>query len=149
MSEDSFKRYRFSVPKADVSVDNWIKAQSNLSYSLRELIKSHIREHGITDATCIPVECSRGPGRPSNSEQLARAAQAFQQERPTPPAQESAAAMPQSAPVYVQETPPAVSQAAPTVKPVRPEPVVAVQAPSAETPRRQTFVDPMDIMNQL
>lgn len=139
MSEESFKRYRFSVPKADISVDNWIKAQSNLSYSLRELIKAHIREHGITDATCIPVECTRGPGRPSNAEQLARAAQAMQQAEAQPVPEVRTAPMQQpvrTEPIYEPQVQAPVSAPVPESAPV-------------EQPRRQpSFVDPMDILNQ-
>lgn len=57
-------RYRFSVPKADTSVNQWIDAQGSLSHSIRELIKDHIRKYGITDATCMPVEQQARVGRP-------------------------------------------------------------------------------------
>ena len=52
---DAFKRYRFSVPNADTSVVSWIAAQSNLSWSIRELIKTAIRCSGFTDVSCYPV----------------------------------------------------------------------------------------------
>lgn len=52
---ESFKRYRFSVPNADESVTQWIEAQSNLSHSIRELIKMAIRCNGYSDVSCYPV----------------------------------------------------------------------------------------------
>lgn len=52
---ESFKRYRFSVPNADESVTKWIDAQSNLSHSIRELIKMAIRCNGYSDVSCYPV----------------------------------------------------------------------------------------------
>lgn len=52
---DNFKRYRFSVPNADMSVIQWIAAQSNLSFSIRELIKTAIRCNGFSDVSCYPV----------------------------------------------------------------------------------------------
>lgn len=60
----SSKRFRFSVPTADVSVLQWMDAQDYPSVSLRTLIKNYIQEHGITDATCMPVEQKRPVGRP-------------------------------------------------------------------------------------
>lgn len=61
-------RYRFSVPKADESVNSWIDAQGNLSHSIRTLIKEHIKKHGIMDATCTPVEQQARVGRPPKQE---------------------------------------------------------------------------------
>lgn len=72
MSEENFVRHRFSVPKADESVTEWIAHQSNLSFSIRFLIKDYIRVHGMTDATCAPVEQRGKVGRPSNAELAAR-----------------------------------------------------------------------------
>lgn len=60
----SFRRLRFSVPNADVSVIEWIDAQANLSASIRELIKDSIRRNGIMDATCMRVEQRGAVGRP-------------------------------------------------------------------------------------
>lgn len=68
MSDESFKRYRFSVPKADASVNEWIEKQANLSYSLRALIRNRIMEHGMTDPTCDNVTQKPKVGRPSNAE---------------------------------------------------------------------------------
>lgn len=52
MSKDNFKRYRFSVPNADTSVNDWIAVQTNLSMSLRLLIGEYIEKYGYEDATC-------------------------------------------------------------------------------------------------
>ena len=44
-------RYRFAVPVGDQVVNDWIKCQDNLSFSIRLLIKSFIEENGMVDAT--------------------------------------------------------------------------------------------------
>lgn len=68
MSDESFKRYRFSVPNADTSVNQWIEQQASLSHSLRALIRNRIIEHGMTDPTCDSVTQRPKVGRPSNAE---------------------------------------------------------------------------------
>lgn len=64
----SFDRFRFSVPKADVSVLSWIESQANLSSSIRTLIRNRIAECGMTDVTCDAVVQKGKVGRPSNAE---------------------------------------------------------------------------------
>lgn len=71
--DENFTRHRFSVPKADVSVQEWIQNQYNLSVSLRMLIKDYIRVNGTTDVTCAAVEQRGKVGRPSNAELARRA----------------------------------------------------------------------------
>ena len=48
-------RHRFTVPIADTKVNEWIKSQSNLGFSLRVLIKAFVREYGYQDATCLEL----------------------------------------------------------------------------------------------
>lgn len=73
----SFKRLRFSVPFADVSVLEWIELQGNLSYSIRALIKAYIKEHGMTDPTCdLVTEPGARVGRPTSQEAKQKAAYA-------------------------------------------------------------------------
>lgn len=130
MNEDSFKRYRFSVPKADVSVTEWINAQANLSFSLRQLIKEHIVQHGVVDVTCMAVGKQPRPGRPTNAELEARAAAMAEQ----------APAISQSAAATAEEPRPAAfPDAAPAPK--------ASPAPQDGGPRTPTFVDPLAILN--
>ena len=74
--EESFTRHRFSVPKADDTVREWMEAQSNLSQSLRQLIREYVRKNGCTDVTCARVEQIGKVGRPSNEELARRAAEA-------------------------------------------------------------------------
>ena len=50
------RRFRVSVPEADESVLAWIGAQSDLSASVRSLIREAIERHGYRDATCYPVQ---------------------------------------------------------------------------------------------
>jgi hypothetical protein len=52
------------VPEADESVLAWIGAQSDLSASVRSLIREAIERHGYRDATCYPVQQQPRRGRP-------------------------------------------------------------------------------------
>lgn len=68
MSDDKNVRHRFTVPSADVIVNEWIEAQSNLGFSLRVLIKAFVRQYGVQDATCLELGVSvKSPGRPPKS----------------------------------------------------------------------------------
>lgn len=58
------RRFRVSVPDADESVLAWIGAQSDLSASVRSLIREAIERHGYRDATCYPVQQQPRRGRP-------------------------------------------------------------------------------------
>lgn len=58
------RRFRVSVPEADESVLAWIGAQSDLSASVRALIREAIERHGYRDATCYPVQQQPRRGRP-------------------------------------------------------------------------------------
>ena len=58
------RRFRVSVPDADESVLVWIGAQSDLSASVRSLIREAIERHGYRDATCYPVQQQPRRGRP-------------------------------------------------------------------------------------
>lgn len=61
------RRFRVSVPEADESVLAWIGAQSDLSASVRSLIREAIERHGYRDATCYPVQQQPRRGRPPKS----------------------------------------------------------------------------------
>ena len=60
-------RYRFTVPPADTSVQQWIETQDSLSASLRTIIRESIERDGYVDATCKPVEQLPRRGRPVGS----------------------------------------------------------------------------------
>lgn len=64
MPQEPFKRYRFSVPHADVSINQWVENQSNLSMSLRMLIGECIERHGFGDYTCRIRTPGAKRGRP-------------------------------------------------------------------------------------
>lgn len=64
------RRFRVSVPDADESVLAWIGAQSDLSASVRSLIREAIERHGYRDATCYPVQQQPRRGRPPKSIEL-------------------------------------------------------------------------------
>ena len=70
------RRFRVSVPDADESVLAWIGAQSDLSASVRTLIREAIERYGYRDATCYPVQQQPRRGRPpKQAEQLDQAVQ--------------------------------------------------------------------------
>lgn len=58
------ERFRFTVPGKDVETLAWINEQSNLSYSLRSLIRQSVARDGIVDITCKPITPGVSPGRP-------------------------------------------------------------------------------------
>jgi len=58
------------VPDADESVLAWIGAQSDLSASVRSLIREAIERHGYRDATCYPVQQQPRRGRPPKLTEL-------------------------------------------------------------------------------
>ncbi len=65
------RRFRVSVPDADESVLAWVGAQSDLSASVRSLIREAIERHGYRDATCYPVQQQPRRGRPPKSTEFA------------------------------------------------------------------------------
>ena len=72
------RRFRVSVPDADESVLEWIGAQSDLSASVRALIRDAIERNGYRDATCYPVQQQPRRGRPpKQAEQVDQAAQSI------------------------------------------------------------------------
>ena len=58
------ERFRFTVPAKDADALAWITEQSNLSMSLRMLIRQSIARDGIVDITCKPITPGVSPGRP-------------------------------------------------------------------------------------
>lgn len=64
------RRFRVSVPEVDESVLAWIGAQSDLSASVRSLIREAIERHGYRDATCYPVQQQPRRGRPPKLETI-------------------------------------------------------------------------------
>ena len=50
------QRYRFSVPEKDTDVVAWLEEQSDLSISLRILIKNFVKKEGVVDIICRPVD---------------------------------------------------------------------------------------------
>jgi hypothetical protein len=73
------RRFRVSVPDADESVLEWIGAQSDLSASVRALIRDAIERNGYRDATCYPVQQQPRRGRPpKQAEQVDQAEQSEQ-----------------------------------------------------------------------
>lgn len=50
--QSEYTRHHVIVPKADTIVEDWINEQSNLSGSLRVLIKQFVLKYGVTDILC-------------------------------------------------------------------------------------------------
>lgn len=55
------KRVRLTVPPEDETVLRWMARQSNLSVSIRQVIRESVAQYGYNDVTCVSV---RGRGRP-------------------------------------------------------------------------------------
>lgn len=72
------KRFRVSVPETDESVLAWIGAQSDLSNSVRALIRESIGRNGYRDATCYPVVQQPRRGRPPKNTDEAEDATALE-----------------------------------------------------------------------
>lgn len=85
LSKEPFKRYRFSVPHADVSINQWVENQSNLSMSLRMLIGECIERHGFGDYTCRIRTPGAKRGRPPKSAEVDADEQEFESVVPQQP----------------------------------------------------------------
>lgn len=90
------RRFRVSVPDADESVLAWIGAQSDLSASVRSLIREAIERHGYRDATCYPVQQQPRRGRPPKSTELTEQAEQLEAVDGHPIAQSIGILMPKS-----------------------------------------------------
>lgn len=140
----SFKRLRFSVPFADVSVLEWIELQGNLSYSIRALIKAYIKEHGMTDPTCdLVAEPGARVGRPTSQEAKQKAAYAQETKEQEVPQESMVETTEPEKPVYQKpvippQTRPKVAMSFPMVdgtdSGLQGTTVGAAQAPVAEEP---------------
>jgi hypothetical protein len=62
------RRLRWSVPAADVSVNQWLDVQESISSSLRLLIRESIEREGYIDVVNKPVEQLPRRGRPPQAE---------------------------------------------------------------------------------
>jgi hypothetical protein len=67
-SPEELRRLRWSVPAADVSVNEWLNAQASISQSLRLLIRESIERDGFIDVTYRPVKQLPRRGRPPQGE---------------------------------------------------------------------------------
>ncbi|WP_284982376.1 hypothetical protein [Arthrobacter sp. efr-133-TYG-118] len=67
-SPEELRRLRWSVPAADVSVNEWLDAQASISHSLRLLIRESIERDGFIDVTYRPVKQLPRRGRPPQGE---------------------------------------------------------------------------------
>lgn len=55
------KRVRITIPAQDEEVLRWLARQSNVSVSVRQVIREAVASYGYGDVTCTSV---RGRGRP-------------------------------------------------------------------------------------
>lgn len=131
MGTTDMSRYRFSVPVQDTMVHDWVHSQSNLSFSLRVLIKAFVNEYGNQDATCLELgSAPKKRGRPSNSMKQ----QLEQMSEKGEPVIER-----ESAPVEKEEPAQPVQQAKPPEK--------TVQTPTEVKTDDDGFVDPESLLN--
>lgn len=96
------RRFRVSVPEADESVLAWIGAQSDLSASVRSLIRDAIERHGYRDATCYPVQQQPRRGRPPKSTELTEQAEQLETIDGHPIPEQIAALEPKMEPLMVR-----------------------------------------------
>lgn len=108
------KRFRVSVPETDESVLAWIGAQSDLSNSVRSLIRESIERNGYRDATCYPVVQQPRRGRPPKNTDEAEDATVPEMIKPVVQPDDEVAepvALPAAAPMPVHEEPAYVAPA--------------------------------------
>ena len=99
------KRFRVSVPETDESVLAWIGAQSDLSNSVRALIREAIERNGYRDATCYPVQQQPRRGRPPKNTDEAENATAPEMIKPVVELDDEVATTPAVVPVSTHEEP--------------------------------------------
>lgn len=99
------KRFRVSVPETDESVLAWIGAQSDLSNSVRALIRESIERNGYRDATCYPVQQLPRRGRPPKNTDEAEDATVPEMIKPVAEPDDEVATAPAAVPMPVHEEP--------------------------------------------
>ena len=99
------KRFRVSVPETDESVLAWIGAQSDLSNSVRALIRESIERNGYRDATCYPVVQQPRRGRPPKNTDEAEDATEPEMIKPVVEPDDEVAITPAVVPVSAHEEP--------------------------------------------
>ena len=112
------KRFRISVPETDESVLAWIGAQSDLSNSMRALIRESIERNGYRDATCYPVVQQPRRGRPPKNTDEAEDATAPEMIKSVVEPDDEVATTPAAVPMPVHEEPAYVAPAQANVEDV-------------------------------
>lgn len=112
------KRFRVSVPETDESVLAWIGAQSDLSNSVRALIRESIERNGYRDATCYPVVQQPRRGRPPKNTDEAEDATVPEMIKPVVEPDDEVATTPAVVPVSAHEEPAYVAPAQTNVEDV-------------------------------
>lgn len=105
------KRFRVSVPETDESVLAWIGAQSDLSNSVRALIRESIERNGYRDATCYPVVQQPRRGRPPKNTDEVEDATVPEMIKPVVEPDDDVATTPAVVPVSAHEEPAYVAPA--------------------------------------
>lgn len=105
------KRFRVSVPETDESVLAWIGAQSDLSNSVRALIRESIERNGYRDATCYPVVQQPRRGRPPKNTDEAEDATVPEMIQPVVKPDDEVATTPAVVPVSAHKEPAYVAPA--------------------------------------
>lgn len=55
---DTQTTYKIDVPNGDTTVNEWMSLQDDPSASVRLLIRQHVKQNGMVDITCMPVDYS-------------------------------------------------------------------------------------------
>lgn len=105
------KRFRVSVPETDESVLAWIGAQSDLSNSVRALIRESIERNGYRDATCYPVVQQPRRGRPPKNTDEVEDATVPEMIKPVVELDDEVATTPAAVPMPAHEEPAYVAPA--------------------------------------
>lgn len=112
------RRFRVSVPDTDESVLTWIGAQSDLSASVRALIRESIEKNGYRDATCYPVVQQPRRGRPPKNTDEAEDATVPEMIKPVVEPDDEVATTPAAVPMPVHKEPAYVAPAQTSVEDV-------------------------------
>ncbi|MFD4576725.1 hypothetical protein ACFWNK_30710 [Streptomyces sp. NPDC058417] len=138
------RKVRWTVPAADTSVIEWLNKQTDISQSLRLLIRESIQRDGYVDVFYKPVEQLPRRGRPPlESTELREDDEAVTEHGPAARPVQRQPVTTDQADAFVKKTAPGPSaQPEPVPAPAETAEESAARAPSAPTePPKQASID--------